>query len=211
MTFNRRYILKAGTGLALAGLTAESVRAASDRYTLDSGRGAFAFFESRDGKDRTHTAVFITRSAGSGPDGSLRKPVALVWTTTWNHNKNKIRRVSFGVADDGRAKVNVASDYTTAAVSGSIRVFDPVKNETTSLKLNLSWSHKNSKSSLNFNESYYPAPDQAYTARYVIKGSARDAVAKGSVMRGNTDLTPKSSSDGFIGDFDSTRVTFSYP
>ena len=203
--------MQATAALLAFGLDPRAAFAAADDYTFDPGRGAFAFFESRDGDDRTETVVFATRSDGDGPDGNLDKSVALVWTTTWNSKKDKVRRVAFGAAENSKVKVNVASDLSTASVSGEIKVYDVVKDEKYTLELDVSWTKNDSKNNLNFRETYSPEPDPAYFARVQMDGDAREAKATGSVLRGNTDLTPKSASDAYITDLDDSRVTFGYP
>ncbi len=197
--------------MILAAATSESARAAFDRYVLDSGRGAFAWFESRDGKKRTWTAVLISRSGGDGPDGNLDKPVALVWTTTFNPRKGKVQRVAFGYADDGRCKVTANSDLSAASVNGSIRVWDAVKDEKYTLDLALNWTKDGGEKSLDFDEIYSPEPDPAYSAQFQVNGDQREATATGEVLRGSTNLTPKSSKNGFIGFFDVARITFTWP
>jgi hypothetical protein len=211
MIASRRYILKAGAGLLVAGITTETARAAFDRYVLDSGRGAFAWFESRSGKKRTWTAVLISRAGGDGPDGALYKPVVLVWTTSFNAKKGKVQRVAFGAADDGRCRVSASSDLTEASTDGTIRVWDAVKDDSYTLSISMSWTQDGSKRSLSFDETYSPEPDDAYNARFQLRGDQRRAKATGEVLRGNANLTPKAAKEAFIGDFDSARATFTYP
>ncbi|MFM9107849.1 MAG: WD40 repeat domain-containing protein [Chloroflexota bacterium] len=211
MAASRRYLLKATAGLAAAGLTTRTALAEFDRYVLDEGRGAFAWFESRSGKKRTWTAVLISRSGGSGPDDDLFKPVVLLWTTSFNAKKGKVQRVAFGYADDGRCRVSATTDFATGSVDGTIRVWDAVKDEMQTLTLDISWTENGSERSLDFDETYSPDPDPAYSARFQVRGDQRPAKAEGEVLRGNTNLIPKTSKQGFIGYFDSARVTFTYP
>lgn len=211
MSTSRRYLLKASAGLLAAGLTTRTALAEFDRYILDPGRGAFAWFESRSGKKRTWTGVFICRAGGTGPDGDLLKPVVLVWTTNWNNKKGKIQRVAFGVADDGRCRVSAVTDLSSASVDGTIRVWDAIKDEKSTLSLNVSWSEDGSKRSLNFDETYSPDPNPDYNARFQLRGDQRRATASGEVLRGNTNLTPKDAREAFIGNFDAARVTFTWP
>ena len=211
MTTGRRYLLKAGAGVLVAGLTTQSARADFDRYVLDPGRGAFAWFESRDGKRRTWTGILACRAGGDGPDGTLKKPVVLLWTSSWNNRKSKLQRVAFGVADDGRCRVSAVSGLSTASVTGTIRVWDAVKGERSTLTIDLEWNENAGKRNLDFDETYSPDPDPLYTARFIARGEKRDAIASGEILRGNRNLTPKRSKDAFIGDFDSARVLFDWP
>jgi hypothetical protein len=75
----------------------------------------------------------------------------------------------------------------------------------------MSWTQDGSKRSLSFDETYSPEPDDAYNARFQLRGDQRRAKATGEVLRGNANLTPKAAKEAFIGDFDSARATFTYP
>lgn len=213
---NRFTSLALGTMLVAGGaLPGLALAAQTDSYTADSARAVFAVFEDRDGDNRSLTTVFATRGKLHETDGETYGDQAvLVWTSTWNTKKDKVRRVAFGAAEPGKIKVNVDDELDSGTVTGKVRVYDAVKDEEYTLELDLQWSKDGGKENLNLSETFEPDPSNQYTEEVVLKSSgngAKDATATGDVTRGNTDLVNKKSADAYIIDLADGDFTIEYP
>lgn len=213
---NRFTSLAIGAMLVAGSAVPSLVLAAqTDEYTADPARAVFAVFEDRDGDNRSLTTVFATRGKLDETDGeTFGDQAVLVWTSTWNKKKDKVRRVAFGAAEASKVKVNVDSSLDTGTVSGKVRVYDAVKDEEYTLELDLQWSKDGGKESLNLDETYEPAPSDEYSEDVFLKSSgtnAKDATANGDVTRGNTDLVNKKSAEAYIIDLSDGDFTIEYP
>ena len=212
MTRSRFSLLLVAVMLLVGSALPAAVRAVTDIYTADAGRGVYGFWEVRDDNLRTQTVIVASRSAGDGPDGSLNKPVVFLWTITWNTDNDKLKRAAFGAASGSKVSVSVPSDLKTGTVTGNVKVYDAVKDEKYTITLDLSWAKTSGQSPLGFDETWTAPPDPEYsTVVHLQADDARDADVTGTIMRGSTDLAGGESKEGYIGDFNEASQTFIYP
>jgi hypothetical protein len=204
-----------GLVLAALALPGAVLGAAERAYTANASRAVYAAFEDRNGDRRTLTTVLATRGKLNEVDGStFGDQSVFVWTTTWNAQKDKVRRVAFGVADRDEVEVNVPNDFDSARVFGKVRVRDVVKDQNYTLDLDLSWERDGARESVSVDQIYSPPEDNRYREIVAIESvgnQGREAFADGEISRGAVNLVGQRSNEAWFFQVEDVGIRIVYP